>query len=169
MVVALQKGEDGIMVTRQKKNLMNEFLRDHHRLTRILSDVIRHLEGGDVSSARSLAQELNRIAGPHIAFEESVLYPAVRLAVGESFERKLLAEHDNARMGLVHLISAEPIRLAKPEFREKIVTALRSGMKHAESCGTLVSHLEQLSETQQQQALTKLNELKKAGKCWSEL
>lgn len=157
------------MAAGKSTDLMEEFLQDHQQLTHMIRDVVSHLENGDVTAARSLAQKLDHAAGPHIEFEELILYPAVEVNLGEPYKRKLIAEHRNAQAGLAQLLSASDTRLEKAEFQKQVIAALRSGLKHAESCGTLVSHLEQLSDERRVQALRKLSELKRAGRRWSKL
>ena len=156
-----------LMKELHKTTLVNEFLRDHQRFISLLRDVVVFVERGEIATARSLADELDRLAGPHIEFEEKILYPTTIAAHGVLLERKLLAEHGNFRAGLKQLLSASDARLSRPEFQQRVAAALRGGLKHAESCGLLVSHLDQLTELEQQQALTKLNGLKREGRRWT--
>lgn len=153
----------------RETHLTNEFLRDHQRLIRLLHEVVMLLEKGDIRAACLVAETLDQYAGPHIEFEESILYPAAKVYQGDSFERRLLAEHHNARAGLKHLIAEDLTKFRKPEFQRKVIAALRDGLKHAENCSTLVNHLEHFSEQEEKQALAQLHHLKKAGRRWTEL
>lgn len=152
-----------------KLELSKEFLHDHQRMTRMLSEIVGDLKRGDTAHAQSLAEELDHFAGPHIAFEESVLYPTVGTAQGEPYRRKLLAEHDAARDGLKLLLSANDSQLYDAAFRRRVLGALQTGLKHAESCGTLVSHLQQLSSRECDQAKANLQRLRQSACRWTEL
>jgi len=155
------------MTADDRSELANEFLKNQRRMTRLLRDVVVRLEDGDVEVARSLADELDNVAGPHIAFEESILYPAVGGVEGEAFQQQLLGEHEQARAGLSALLSADDSSLSEGDYRRNIVAALRAGLKHAESCGTLVTHLEELTDDQQRLGLERLDELRQAGGRWT--
>jgi hypothetical protein len=155
------------MATNSKTALKREFLNDHRRMTRLLRDVVENLENGDIEAGRSLADELDQVAGPHIAFEETILYPAVGSAEGVAFQQKLLAEHDQAREGLAQMLAADQSQLDDVAYRNGVLAALHTGLKHAESCGTLVSHLEEMTDDQQRQALSRLKELRQIGSRWT--
>ena len=120
-------------MTTNQLSLTKEFLHDHQRMTRMLSDIVDRLERGDKKDAQSLAEELDHLAGPHIAFEESVLYHTVGTAQGENYQRKLLTEHNVARAGLKRLLEANNDQLQDAEFLRQVLAALRAGLKHAEA------------------------------------
>ena len=151
-----------------KTELVELFLRDHRQMTRMLSDVVSHLHRNELVPALTVAQKLDRVAGPHIQFEEQVLYPEVKSVRGKAFDERLRDEHQAARDGLTRFLTASELQLKDPGFLAMVEKKLRSGLKHAESCGTLVSHLEQFSTSQQQQALLQLSKLKRAGTSWTE-
>ena len=77
-----------------KSALVQAFLVDHRQFMKLLYDVSTALKDGDVKRARMLAENLNSIGGPHIAFEEAVLYPTLQ-AEGEerAFVDSLYDEH----------------------------------------------------------------------------
>ena len=60
------------------KELSIAFQRDHAVLGRGLHELAAALRDGDILSAKRVAAELDRDAGPHIAFEEQCFYPRMR-------------------------------------------------------------------------------------------
>ena len=147
---------------------MDAFLDDHRRMTRLLRDVAVALQKRDVQTAKSLARELDVVAGPHIEFEEEVLYPATASSSGPDFQKKLLSEHEQVCSGLARLLAADTEQLRDAQFLRSVEDAIRGGLKHAESCGTLVSHLETFTTEQQQQAFDRLQQLKRTPRRWTE-
>ncbi len=85
--------------------LEQEFLNDHRHLTQGLQSLIDAIEQNDVAQSQEIAHELNIVAGPHIEFEEHLLYPRVRQARGTEFSARLLQEHQVARSALLFLES----------------------------------------------------------------
>lgn len=156
------------MTPTQSSPLVQAFLDDHQQMTRKLQEVIARLEQDEVQAACTAAEQLDRIAGPHIAFEESILYPAVGRAQGKPFQRQLLSEHAAMRAGLLQLLASSDAQLSKPAVRDEVLEQLQAGLRHAESCGTLISHLAAFTSEEQQAGLTKLKLLKQAGQKWSE-
>lgn len=157
------------MSTTKQSPLVKEFLDDHRLMTRMLSDLVTLLEGDHPEAARSLANQLDKLAGPHIAFEEQCLYPAVKARRGAVLQSQLQHEHDEARAALTQLLSTNVEELNRPTMRQVLAVALRKGLKHAESCGTLVSHLQELPQEQKQATLSRLLHLRHEGLRWTQL
>ena len=158
----------------QQTPLEQAFLEDHHKMMRGLDAVHHALEDGNVPQAVAQARELDRVAGPHIQFEEEVLYPQVGEARGEKYHAVLIGEHDEARRGVEALLqlgdvlgdnAGEPGKPGQEEVGE-IRDAIRTGLEHGAHCGTLLSHLTTLDPALQQTALNRLLELRRTGSPW---
>ncbi|MEQ8837451.1 MAG: hemerythrin domain-containing protein, partial [Lacipirellulaceae bacterium] len=145
------------------------FLQDHKDFTRKLNCLVEQLDQGSLAAAKRTAFELDVLAGPHVAFEEEVLYPVTGKAQGTPFQTRLLREHDQTQAGLVRLLSANEDELNDPGFVKAVADALRKGLEHAESCGTLVSHLGMLSKEEESKAAQRFKELKEEERRWTEL
>lgn len=146
-----------------------EFLEDHQVFTRLLHRLMGALRQRDNAQARSLAEELDRTAGSHIEFEESVLYPAVGRVHGREFMLKLLGEHHTALDAIRKLLAAGPREPLDEGTRQQIERGIEVALEHVESCGTLVSHLSTLGPAEQADALERLEECRRLGHRWSEL
>lgn len=151
--------------TRQSP-LVKEFLADHQQMSTLLLHTLVSLEEGDVEAAVTAANALNRVAGPHIAFEESELYPRIsgEQLISES-TRELYAEHREAVLAVKKLLDdPQPNTATKME----IVGGLRTGVQHAKHCGSLVSLLAALPEPEQKASLQKLLDFREDGKLWTD-
>lgn len=149
--------------------LEKAFLEDHHKMMRGMDAVNQALDADDVSRAIEAARELDREAGPHIQFEEEVLYPHVKEARGEEYYATLIGEHDEARRGVEALLELDEAgKLSAADIRE-IRAEIQTGLEHGTHCGTLLSYLTTLDPARQQSALNRLLELRRTGSPWHQL
>lgn len=144
--------------------LEREFAKDHQVLTRGLARVLDAVEEGDLDRARALADELDREAGPHIRFEEEVYYPRLRSRLGEDFVEQLYGEHDEGQEAIRSLLRSEG-----PLQPDEVAHHLRTALEHALSCGTLLSHLEGLSDEEREKMVEQLRELREQSVRWTEV
>lgn len=147
--------------------LIVEFLKDHQQFSRLLYEIWKLLEAGQTDKARRRATELDSVAGYHIAYEEAELYP--RLAkLGEKavMEENLVGEHHDVLDSLRELVNNPS---PSEEQLQSIQKGFRDAITHAEHCGTLISLLTQLDESEQAQSLETLRRLRERGKKWTEL
>jgi len=151
-----------------RSELEREFIEDHQKLTSAFQQVIDAVELNDPKRMCESAESLNRVAGPHMEFEERILYPQVGEDRGDGFEQKLLQEHQVARSAILSLTDREDVPLATAD-RARIMEQLRIGLDHAISCGALLSHITVSSEERQQVMLQELRELRRKGIRWTEL
>ncbi len=150
------------------QSLRDAFVEDHRHLTRGLNRLLKTLRAGDVESGVQIAEELDRTAGPHIQFEEEVLYPEIARTRGSEFTGRLYDEHGQALRAIRTLLDADPEELPA-SAREQVIQDAQTGLDHAVSCGTLLSHLTTLPEEIQERLLGRLMELRREGRRWSEL
>lgn len=154
------------MTTSAQTPLVKSFIDDHKAMMRLLRDVSVALNEDDVAQAKMLAEELNRLAGPHIAFEETVLYPLIDDQTGDRpFVENLYAEHQEILEAISQLADGE----LSPQKLEAVRAAFQSGLDHAEHCGTLISRLSSMSEADQQDAQDELDELRERNITWTQL
>lgn len=150
--------------------LQTAFVDDHRAMTRGYRDLIEAIRSGDYLSASSLAVKLDRVAGPHIEFEEHCLYPTVSDSRGAEYTDRLYDEHAEVLSAIVDLQTIS--EASPPPTKERVAQwerKLQHGLDHAAACGSLLSHLGALSEAQQRTFLNHLLQLRRDGRRWSEL
>ena len=150
----------------QQTILKNEFLSDHQQMTRLLVQLHRALVDGDRLLAKKLAVELDQHVGPHIQFEETVLYPLVAKSLGTEFSKQLYSEHSDIKRAVRYLVTTDQPTQISIDTLEELKNDLDTGVKHAESCGTLLSYLTNLPEKETTSALKQLRDLRKANRRW---
>ena len=146
--------------------LVKEFLVDHQRMSQLMLNTLVSLEEGEDEEAIATAKALDRVAGPHIAYEESELYPRISggSLVSETTELMYL-EHRQAVEALKKLLdNPRPNDTTKHE----IVEGLRIGIAHVEHCGSLVSLLAALPEAEQKKSLQVLLDYRDRGRLWTD-
>ena len=147
--------------------LVKAFLEDHKHLTQGFSSLLRALKENDFAAASQIADDIDRLAGPHIEFEEEFFYPVVERARGREYVSRLYKEHGAGLRAVKALRAAahEPDK----KGTEALLEAAQTALDHAVSCGTLLSHVTTLGESEQAELLQKLLDLRKQGRRWTEM
>lgn len=147
--------------------LIAEFLKDHQQFSRLLFEISKLVEQDKFDQARGRAIELDRLAGPHIAYEESELYPRLaKLGDDTVSEEVLIDQHHDALAALRLLLTRETLT---QEDKETIKNGFRGALSHAEHCGSLISFMSRLDKGLQAKSLKELTRLRVEGKKWTEL
>ncbi len=148
--------------------LREAFIEDHRRLTRGFSELLRAIQLNDLAAAHRAATELDQRAGPHIRFEESVLYPKVAESRGADFVRRLYEEHRIGADVLRRILAHGPTGALTLEQQSELARQAQTALDHAVSCGALLSHITTLDEAAQAEMLRILRRFQKDKQCWTE-
>lgn len=149
--------------------LEEEFAADHRELTRGFARLLELLQSGNDEEARGLADHIDQVAGPHVEFEETVLYPAVARAEGQDFAAQLYAEHRTVFDAVAWLLEHSAEEPIDESTRQRLIEQVQTGLDHAVSCGSLMGHLTALEESQHETFLKQLLECRESGRRWTEL
>lgn len=148
------------------RTLKEEFTHDHRKLTRGYLAIAKALKNYDLAKAKLLADEMDRVAGPHIEFEEDFLYPRVAQNRGEPYAAKLYDEHREILDAIQELLQCQELTSEK---QQQLSEGMQSGLKHAATCGTLLGHLNALPSPEQTRLLKEYFRLKESAKRWTQL
>jgi hypothetical protein len=148
--------------------LKEAFIRDHRIMTRGFWRLRQALDKGDWPEARSVAEQIDHEVGPHIEFEEQVYYPLLKPIIGAHTVEQFYQEHRTGRRLIEDILIAgtEP-----PDEATRAGLSDRCGkmLAHAQSCGTLISHLGALPVEEQESLQFRLEEIRERGQPWREL
>jgi len=148
--------------------LRDAFMDDHQEMTRGFVRLRECLQNGDWHSAKGLAAEIDRVAGPHIEFEESLYYPRLAPVVGATAIRHMYREHSVGLDVIREILSADhdaPGESVLAEFADRC----RRMLEHAHSCGVLLDHLTGLPEDEERELLKRLLKMRYEGRLWTEV
>lgn len=149
-----------------RTKLVDEFLADHQEMSRLLLLTLESVRDDRFDDAHTHALELNRVAGPHIAFEEAELYPRVSgSSLVSATTRELYAEHRKAVTALKKLLDHP---LPDAATKHEIIAGLQTGIDHSKHCGSLARLLSALPEPEQSQSLQVLLEQRNQGRQWTD-
>ena len=150
--------------------LGHAFIEDHRHLMRGLLRLKKALQRDDLREARRIGEELDRLAGPHLRFEEEVFYPEVVVrSRGREYTDQLYEEHRIGRRLLEQLrIRTDTDRL-NPSERADLVEQVQAALNHTASCGSLLSGITSLDESWQEELLATLLDLRRRPTRWTEL
>ena len=149
--------------------LHQAFLADHQALMQGLAHLRECVAAGDVRQALALAEEIDRSAGPHIAFEEQCLLPAMEREFGAKFVAHLSGEHAVGQAAIGALRHHPPGNPFTPERKHAIVQQIDAALDHAFSIGTLLSHLDTLPRASQAGLQQCVESQRRRGPRWTEL
>lgn len=149
--------------------LGQSFIEDHRHLMRGLLRLKKALQRDDLREARRIGEELDRVAGPHIRFEEEVLYPEVVRSRGGEYTGQLYEEHRIGRRLLERLRDHKDTDRLEPAEQASLVEQSQTTLNHAISCGTLLSCITTLDESRQEELLAMLLDLRRRPTRWTEL
>lgn len=154
-------------MSRDYNPLGKAFTEDHRHLTRGFWKLKKVLEAGDMKQAREIARDIDECVGPHIEFEETLFYPALRQVLGDQFVDQLYREHTIGKGVIMEIIESGPEQELSGSTRKELVLQTRKMLDHAISCGTLLSHLEALDPERQKEFLQMLEAIRARGAAWS--
>jgi hemerythrin-like domain-containing protein len=157
------------VMTAEQNPLTEAFVSDHRQITRRLSRLLKAVRDGDFEQSREIAVEVNRLAGPHIQFEEEFLYPHIARLLGRDYAVRLYEEHEAGRSVLKQLTRGDRATGFAAGEREALERLLGTAVEHAATCATLVSRMAEAPFNVQASMRAGLDRCRAAGLRWTEL
>lgn len=153
----------------ESSSLRAAFLDDHRRLTRGLLRLLEALKENDPAAARAAADELDEVAGPHMEFEETIFYPTLEQLLGSDFVDRLSHEHALGQDAVRTVLRRNADAPFPESERRMLVERMETALEHALSCGSLLSHLDNLDECTTRKMHEQLLELRAQKRRWTSL
>lgn len=153
----------------EKTPLEEAFLEDHRHLTHGLARIREALRTADDTEAARTADEVDRVVGPHMRFEEEVFYPKLVEKLGGDFVDQLYGEHEIGQSAVKALVGLKPEERLTEGRRKELLDEVGTALQHARSCGTLLSHIADLDESEHRAMLQKLKKLRGSGIRWTDV
>ncbi len=120
-----------------------------------------------MAGAQSAAAELDRTAGPHIAFEERHFYPALVPLLGKERIERLAEEHTEG-LKVVRALGTRPQEKAPPDDeRRDLLRASEAMETHIAECGDLFEAMGRIPEAEQASLLDDLLRLRAELPSWT--
>ncbi len=151
-----------------RRGLRDEFLDDHRHLTQALARLREAVRNGDPGEAGRLADEVDRLAGPHMTFEEKLFYPALRTRLGTRFVDQLYHEHRHGLAAIRELESEPDAAVGSAAERARILEQVEAMLEHAVTCGSLLSRLDDLDPEEEDAMLRELLALREHPVRWTD-
>jgi len=142
------------MTTTTTQSDLQEFtegFRDEHRAGRdtflAIGDALR---ARDTARIGELMGQANTLIGPHMQYEEQVMYPELTVLFGDEYVERMLADHDRAFTVASTLMGIA----SKPQITDADInagnTAIQHLLPHVTDCDGLVLAIEVLPADGQQ-------------------
>lgn len=156
------------MAARTSK-LMLAYMEDQRFLAQSFARLFQAIDDGDAGLSAEIAADINQHAGPHIQFEEEVLYPRLATLQSPAYVSRLYREHQIA----VEVIRAVLIRPSNESFgvdeRAELSKKAHEAIKHCVACGNTMSFLSVLDDARQTEIFEQLQSYRDNACDWIEL
>lgn len=156
-------------MTNIKQRLFEAFRKDHATLGRGLYDLEMAIAKGDNPQAKALADQLDRQAGAHIAFEEADFYPALKAFLSASEVEDMYAEHADGARTLADVVTLDATTPMTSADKERMLEGVREMEHHVSECGELFGALGGISEDEMEALYARLQEWRQKAPRWSEI
>ena len=127
-----------------------------------IAEFMEALQSKDVAKARKILDKINVLVGPHFRYEEEILYPTLRVFLGEYVDQ-LLKEHDGViatARSCAELLKKDSLT---GEEAKQAVSAARALLIHVSNCDGLSILSERLNKKEIDTLSEKLATARKAG------
>jgi len=149
--------------------LLAAFQRDHAILGRGLHRLGVALRDSDILSAKRVAADVDRDAGPHIAFEEQYFYPRMRALLGDEDLDRLYAEHRIGQAAISRILTLPDAAWPDGKHLAVLLRDVELMERHIAECGELFGAMGRIPAEEQVALLAELEALRESAPCWTKL
>jgi hypothetical protein len=149
--------------------LFAAFREDHAVLGRGFHDLSQSLRVRDIAAARAAADNVDTLAGAHIAFEERYFYPALVPLLGEDDVERLLREHQTGLSVIRQLMSARADEVWAEAQWLALLERSQEMEQHIAECGELFGAMGRISAAERDALHQHLLELRRQAPRWTDL
>ncbi len=149
--------------------LFAAFREDHAVLGRGFHDLSQSLRVRDIAAARTAADNVDKLAGAHIAFEERYFYPALVPLLGEQDVARLLHEHQ-AGLSVIRelLVAGDDESLTDAQW-SALLERSQEMEQHIAECGELFGAMGRIEASERDALHQHLLDLRRQAPRWTEL
>lgn len=149
--------------------LSQAFQFDHARLAQLSGNLRRALSNRDIIGARNIANDLDREAGAHIAFEEIDFYPALKPYLPEQDIEKLYLDHVAGLVTIEFILDDGPSQEIDERQFNMLIERIKAFEMHITVCGKIFTSMEALSSLRLQDLWERLVYWRRKAPRWTEI
>jgi len=143
-------------MTEIKNQLSQAFKADHALLGSNFYTLATSLRNKDIACAKEVVKKINIEAGPHIAFEEDVFYPALERFIETEELEQMYEEHRLGRALLTKVLALDETKELEDSTQKALLAEIDAIETHIAGCGELFGMMGSLTEDETQDLLNKL-------------
>ncbi|AMO71793.1 hemerythrin domain-containing protein [Sphingorhabdus sp. M41] len=155
-------------MTKINHGLFNAFREDHAILGRGLHELRSLVTAGDVGGLKSAAQNLDKAAGGHIAFEEEDFYPALKTFLSADEVEEMYAEHAHGAETLSTIAELDPDIPLHLVQKQQLLDRIDEMEQHVSECGELFGAMGGLDEAAKDDLMKRLQYWRKLAPAWTD-
>ena len=154
-------------MTKINNALFNAFREDHAVLGRGLHELRSLVMSGDVAGLKTAAQNLDKAAGGHIAFEEEDFYPALKAFLSADEVAGMYDEHSHGAATLAAITELDPDMPLQASQRQHLLDRIDEMEQHVSECGELFGAMGGLDDAAKDNLMERLQYWRKLAPTWT--
>tara|TARA_R110001606_G_scaffold167637_5_gene312055 strand:+ start:2952 stop:3440 length:489 start_codon:yes stop_codon:yes gene_type:complete len=155
-------------MTKINHGLFNAFREDHAVLGRGLHELRSLVMAGDVGGLKTAAQNLDKAAGGHIAFEEEDFYPALKTFLSAEEVEEMYAEHAHGAETLSNIAELDPNMPLQATKKQHLLGRIDEMEQHVSECGELFGAMGGLDDAAKDNLMKRLQYWRKLAPAWTD-
>ena len=154
-------------MTKINHGLFNAFQEDHAILGRGLHELRGFVMADDVRSLKTAAQDLDKAAGGHIAFEEEDFYPALKAFLSADEVEGMYAEHAHGAKTLSNIAELDPNIPLQATQKQGLLDRIDEMEQHVSECGELFGAMGGLDDANKGNLMKRLQYWRNLAPTWT--
>lgn len=155
-------------MTKINHGLFKAFREDHAILGRGLHELRSLVMADDVHGLKTAAQNLDKAAGGHIAFEEEDFYPALKTFLSADEVEGMYAEHAHGAETLSNIAKLDPNITLQAGQKKRLLDRIEEMEQHVSECGELFGAMGGLDEASKDDLMKRLQYWRKLAPTWTD-
>ena len=151
------------------EDLFEAFREDHAILGRGFYEIAGHIRERNLSAAKARADQVDREAGAHIAFEQDRFYPALRGLIGGVDVDRLRGEHDEGLEVVTRLKGLSDSANIDEREWDRLLKKTEIMESHVAECGELFGTMGRFTPKEQRALLDQLLALRREAPRWTQI
>jgi len=150
-------------------DLFEAFREDHAILGRGFYEIAGHIRERNFPDAKARADQVDREAGAHIAFEQNHFYPALRGLIGGVDVDRLRREHDEGLKVIRRFQELSESSTMDEREWDGLLEKTEIMENHVAECGELFGTMGRFTPKEQKALLDKLLALRREAPRWTQI
>jgi len=154
-------------MTTINNELFDAFRQDHAVLGHGLHQLRSYVVAEDIPRLKTAAQDLDKAAGGHIAFEEEDFYPALKAFLSDDEVEEMYADHARGAETLTIIAALDSDAALQATQQQQLLARIDEMEEHVSECGELFGAMGGLDEAGKANLMDRLTYWRERAPTWT--